>query len=90
MSLAKKNPHFLPFLKGLAVQFRNANTQKKIASGRGKTTKPGERWKRERKSYEVKRRIRDTQSFRYGKQLALAKEDKIGILQETCRQLSFQ
>lgn len=67
MSLAKRNPHFLPFLKGLAVKFRNADTQKKIASGKGRKTKLGERWKRGRKSYEAKRGIWDTPSFMCGK-----------------------
>lgn len=67
MSLAKKNPHFLSFLKGSAVQFRNSDTQKKIASEKGRKTKPEERWRRGRKSYEVKRGIRDTPSFVYGK-----------------------
>lgn len=66
-SLAKKNPHFIHILEGLAVQFRNANTKKKIASGRGRKTKLGERQKRRTKSYEVKRGIRYTQSFMYGK-----------------------
>lgn len=89
ISLAKKNPHFLLFLKGLAVQFRNTATQKQIASGRGRKTKLGERWKRGRKGYKFKRGMRHTAS-RMEKQLALAKEDKVGILQETRRQLSFQ
>lgn len=32
-SLAKKNPHFLPILKRLTVQLRNADTQKKLPQG---------------------------------------------------------
>lgn len=60
MSVAKKNPHFLLFLKGLAVQFRNAAIQKQIASGRGRKTKLGERCKRGRKGYEFKRGMRHT------------------------------
>lgn len=67
MSLAKKNPHFPPFLKGLAVQFRNAANQKKITLGKGRKTKLRERWKRGKKSYEVKRQIRDISSFIYEK-----------------------
>lgn len=89
-SLAKKNSHFLHILEGPAVQFRNADTKKKIASGRGRKTKPGERWKRGRKSYEVKRGIKTHKASCMEKQLTLAKKDKAGILQETCKQVSLQ